>query len=150
MKLHCAVLDDYQDAALQMADWTSISDRVEVTRFRDHFESEDQLVDAIGHCDIVVIMRERTPFPAPVFDRLPQLKLLITTGMRNSAIDLQAAASYGVTVCGTASKSEPPTELAWALILGLGVRDGATATSSRVTCATERDRHATSRLRVTG
>lgn len=69
-----------------MADWTSISDRVEVTRFRDHFESEDQLVDAVGHCDIVVIMRERTPFSAPVFDRLPHLKLLITTGMRNSAI----------------------------------------------------------------
>jgi phosphoglycerate dehydrogenase-like enzyme len=69
--------------------------------------------------DIVVIMRERTPFPASLFARLPKLRLLITSGMRNASVDLAAAAQAGVVVCGTASRSEPPAELTWALILGL-------------------------------
>jgi phosphoglycerate dehydrogenase-like enzyme len=119
IKLRCAILDDYQNAALTMADWSAIADRVEVKPFHQHFDKEDELVDAIGDCDIVVIMRERTPFRAPLFARLPKLKLLITSGMRNASIDLAAAASHGVVVCGTASSSEPPTELTWALILGL-------------------------------
>ncbi|WP_432001842.1 D-2-hydroxyacid dehydrogenase family protein [Streptomyces sioyaensis] len=74
---------------------------------------------AIGDCEIVVAMRERTPFPASLLARLPRLRLLITSGMRNAAIDLEAAARNGVTVCGTASNTEPPVELTWALILGL-------------------------------
>jgi phosphoglycerate dehydrogenase-like enzyme len=76
-------------------------------------------VAAIADCEIVVIMRERTPFTRQLFDRLPNLKLLITSGMRNAAIDLAAARERDVLVCGTASSSEPPAELTWALILGL-------------------------------
>lgn len=119
MKLRCAILDDYQEVALKMADWSAVSDQAEVKSFNRHMEQEDELVEAIGDCDIVVIMRERTPFRASLLARLPRLKLLITTGMRNASIDLAAAASHGVTVCGTASKTEPPVELTWALILGL-------------------------------
>ncbi|HYF65543.1 MAG TPA: D-2-hydroxyacid dehydrogenase family protein [Herpetosiphonaceae bacterium] len=119
MKLRCAILDDYQQVGLTMADWSPLAYAVDVTAFPDHFGDEASLVEAISDCEIVVIMRERTPFRAALFARLPRLKLLITTGMRNGAIDLAAAAAHGVVVCGTASGSEPPAELTWALILGL-------------------------------
>lgn len=119
MKLKCAILDDYQKIALRMADWSSIADCVEVTAIHDHFEHEDELVKAIGEHDIIVIMRERTPFTASLFNRLPHLKLLVTTGMRNASVDMNAASSHGVVVCGTTSHSEAPMELAWSLILGL-------------------------------
>ncbi|WP_342599225.1 D-2-hydroxyacid dehydrogenase family protein [Psychrobacillus sp. FSL H8-0483] len=119
MKMRCAVLDDYQHVALNMADWAIISDRVEVQSFTNHFEREDQLIEAICDFDIVVIMRERTPFTASLMDQLPKLKLLITSGMRNASIDLTVATKQGVIVCGTASMSEPPTELTWALLLNL-------------------------------
>lgn len=119
MKLRCAVLDDYQDVALSSADWSGVRDAVDVVSHRRYFPDRDALVEAIGDCEIVVIMRERTPFPAELFARLPRLRLLITTGMRNASVDLEAAARHGVTVCGTASSSEPPVELTWALILGL-------------------------------
>ncbi|WP_054950385.1 D-2-hydroxyacid dehydrogenase family protein [Numidum massiliense] len=118
-KFRCAVLDDYQQVALTVADWSKIADTVEVRPFYKHIDKEDDLVQAIDDCEIVVIMRERTPFRASLFKRLPQLKLLITTGMRNASIDLAAAAAHGVVVCGTKSSSQPPTELTWALILGL-------------------------------
>jgi phosphoglycerate dehydrogenase-like enzyme len=119
MKLRCAILDDFQNIALSMADWASLQNQVDVFSLSEHFTDEDALVEAIGDCDIVVIMRERTPFKAPLLARLPKLKLLITSGMRNASIDLNTAAAQGVTVCGTASGSEPPMELTWALILGL-------------------------------
>ncbi|MFF3287628.1 D-2-hydroxyacid dehydrogenase family protein [Streptomyces sp. NPDC003023] len=119
MTLNCAVLDDYQGAALTMADWSSLAGAVEVRSLRDHFGSEEEVAAAVGDCEILVVMRERTPFPASLLDRLPRLRLLITSGMRNASIDLEAAARNGVTVCGTASNSEPPAELTWALILGL-------------------------------
>ncbi|GAA4846324.1 D-2-hydroxyacid dehydrogenase family protein [Paenibacillus vulneris] len=119
MKLRCAILDDYQNAALDLADWSSLQDKVELTVFTEHMSHEDEVAEAIRDYDIVVIMRERTPFPKSLFARLPRLKLLVTTGMRNASIDLAAAASHGVVVCGTAGKPEPTTELTWALILGL-------------------------------
>ncbi|WP_313893394.1 D-2-hydroxyacid dehydrogenase family protein [Psychrobacillus sp.] len=119
MKFQCAVLDDYQNVALKMANWSRIMDVVDVKSFHNHFETEDQLAEAISEFDIVVIMRERTPFTASLFEMLPKLKLLITSGMRNASIDLTAASKHGVTVCGTASMSEPPTELTWALLLNL-------------------------------
>jgi len=119
MKLRCAVLDDYQDVALSTADWSQLADSVEVTSLREHLTDQDALVDAIGDCAVVVAMRERTAFTADLFARLPRLRLLITSGMRNASIDLDAAAAHGVTVCGTASAAEPPIELTWALILGL-------------------------------
>jgi phosphoglycerate dehydrogenase-like enzyme len=119
LKLKCAILDDYQNAALAMADWSVISSEVDVKVFREHFKSEDELINAVVDYDFIVIMRERTPFRASVISRLPKLKLLITSGMRNASIDLAAATAHGVTVCGTGSRSEPPLELTWALILGL-------------------------------
>ncbi|MEO3875383.1 D-2-hydroxyacid dehydrogenase family protein [Nonomuraea sp. B12E4] len=113
--LRCAVLDDYQGVALGLADWS----KVRATSFREHFADQDALVAALLDHEIVVIMRERTPFTAELFARLPKLRLLVTSGMRNAAVDLDAARAHGVTVCGTASGSTPPVELTWALILGL-------------------------------
>ncbi|HEY2700711.1 MAG TPA: D-2-hydroxyacid dehydrogenase family protein [Pseudonocardiaceae bacterium] len=119
--MRVAVLDDYQDVALAMADWAGL-DGVEVRSYQEHFASQNDLVEAVRDCEILVIMRERTPFPAELFARLPALRLLITSGMRNASIDLTAAADAGVTVCGTGSDSKPPAELTWALILGLARR----------------------------
>jgi phosphoglycerate dehydrogenase-like enzyme len=113
------VLDDYQDVSLSMADWGQLAGRVDVTVFREYLDGEDAVAAALADFDIVVIMRERTPFPASLFARLPRLRLLITSGMRNASIDLAAASRAGVVVCGTTSRSEPPAELTWALILGL-------------------------------
>jgi phosphoglycerate dehydrogenase-like enzyme len=113
--MRCAILDDFQGVAAGLADWSG----VDLVVLREHLTSEQEIVAAIEDCEIVVAMRERTPFPASLFARLPNLRLLITTGWRNASIDLAAAAEHGVTVCGTGSASEPPAELTWALILGL-------------------------------
>ena len=117
--LTCAILDDYQGVGPTMADWSGLADRITLRDLRTTFATRDALVDAIQDCEIVVMMRERTPFPAELFARLPRLRLLLTSGMRNLSIDLAAAQAHGVTVCGTASHPEPPVELTWALILGL-------------------------------
>ncbi|MEV8066014.1 D-2-hydroxyacid dehydrogenase family protein [Streptomyces sp. NPDC085995] len=119
MRLRCAVLDDFQNAATTFADWSPLSDRVEVVTYDEHFTTEDALAAAIADADIVVTLRERVPFPASLLDRLPRLKLLIASGMRNSVIDYAAARANGVTVCGTESAGTPPVELTWALLLGL-------------------------------
>ncbi|WP_198655037.1 D-2-hydroxyacid dehydrogenase family protein [Streptomyces geranii] len=119
MTLHCVVLDDYQGAALTMADWSPLTGRVEVRALREHLTDRDRLAAELADSEIVVVMRERTPFDAELLRRLPRLRLLITTGMRNASIDLDAARAQGVTVCGTASSSTPPVELTWALLLGL-------------------------------
>ena len=118
-KLRCAVLDDYQRVALTSADWTVLAERADVRVLHDRVADERELAARIGDCEIVVVMRERTPFTSSLFARLPNVRLLVTSGMRNAAIDLDAARAHGVTVCGTASKSEPPAELTWALILAL-------------------------------
>jgi phosphoglycerate dehydrogenase-like enzyme len=119
MPLRCTVLDDYHGAATAFADWTGLSDRVAVRVLPEHVPDEDELAQLLHDDEIVVIMRERTAFPERLFDQLPRLRLLVTTGFRNASIDLSAAARHGVTVCGTASSSRPPAELTWALILGL-------------------------------
>ena len=115
----CAILDDYQGVALRMADWSAVERVAELRVFREPFADEDALVAAVGDCDVVVAMRERTAFRASGFDRLPRLRLLVTTGMRNAAIDMEVARARGVTVCGTASLGEPPAEITWALLLAL-------------------------------
>ena len=115
----CLILDDYQQAALALADWSRIADRVAVSAIPDHIADQDALVARIGQAEILVIMRERTPFPAALLERLPRLELLVTSGPRNLAIDVAAAKARGITVCGTESSPTPPTELTWALILGL-------------------------------
>lgn len=119
MKLRCAVLDDYQQVALTAADWSPILDKVEVRSIDRHIDQPDELVEQIADCEIVVIMRERTPFRSSLLARLPNLKLLITTGMRNASVDLNAAASQGVIVCGTGGAGNATAELTWALILAL-------------------------------
>ncbi|MFI0980702.1 D-2-hydroxyacid dehydrogenase family protein [Streptomyces sp. NPDC021093] len=119
MKLRCAVLDDFQSAATAAADWTPVADEVEVVSFPEHFATEDELAAALADFDLVVTLRERVPFPGTLLARLPRLRLLIASGMRNSVIDYAAAERHGVTVCGTASSSTPPVELTWALLLGL-------------------------------
>ena len=115
----CLILDDYQQAALALADWSRLSDRVAVSAVAAHIPDRDALVARIAEAEILVIMRERTPFPAALLERLPRLELLVTSGMRNLAIDVAAARGRGITVCGTESSPTPPTELTWALILGL-------------------------------
>ncbi|MCJ2115411.1 D-2-hydroxyacid dehydrogenase family protein [Methylobacterium sp. J-001] len=115
----CLILDDYQNAALGLADWARLSDRVAVSTITDHIADREALVSRIEQAEILVIMRERTPFPADLLARLPRLELLVTSGMRNLAIDVAAARARGITVCGTESSPTPPTELTWALILGL-------------------------------
>ncbi|MFD8007941.1 D-2-hydroxyacid dehydrogenase family protein [Streptomyces mirabilis] len=119
MQFRCAVLDDFQNVASTCADWSTLSDRVEVVSFTEHFATEDDLAAALADFDFVVTLRERVPFPDSLLNRLPRLKLLIASGMRNSVIDYAAAKAGGVTVCGTQSSSTPPVELTWALLLGL-------------------------------
>ncbi len=119
MRLRCAVLDDFQQVAAEAADWSVVADDVEVVSFDRHIDGEDDLAAALAGFDIVVTLRERVPFPGSLIARLPRLKLIVASGMRNSVIDYAAAEAHGVTVCGTASSSTPPVELTWALLLGL-------------------------------
>jgi phosphoglycerate dehydrogenase-like enzyme len=114
-----AVLDDYQQVAGEFADWAGRLPGAEVEFFPEHIADEDALAAALEDADVVVAMRERTAFRRRLFERLPRLRLLVTTGMRNAAIDLAAAADAGVTVCGTRSHPSGTAELTWALILGL-------------------------------
>lgn len=117
--LQCRIIDDYQNVALSFADWSALAPQVECRALTRRIDDEAQLAAELAEADIIVIMRERTPFTAALFARLPRLKLLVTSGMRNAAVDLAAAKAHGVTVCGTDSGSAAPVELAWALILGL-------------------------------
>jgi phosphoglycerate dehydrogenase-like enzyme len=115
-----AVLDDYQGVALAMADWTALPPDCRVQVFRDHVSDRDVLAQRLREFEIVTCMRERTPFGRDLLQRLPNLRLLVTTGMRNAAIDLEAATELGIVVAGTAGGPEsPPAELTWGLILAL-------------------------------
>lgn len=116
--MRCAVLDDYQHVAGAVVDWSPLDGRVEVRHLHRHLDTAE-LIDALRGVAVVVAMRERTRFSAEVLAALPDLRLLVTTGMRNASIDLAAAAEHGVTVCGTAGSKQPTVELTWALILGL-------------------------------
>ncbi len=116
-----AILDDYHDVARRYADWTSLGGDAEVQIFNNYIPPE-QVEATLESFDVIVAMRERTPFPADRIRALPGLRLLITTGMRNNAIDMQACAAQGIVVCGAPGSPEAATataELAWAHILGL-------------------------------
>jgi phosphoglycerate dehydrogenase-like enzyme len=118
-----AVLDDYHGVALRMADWSVLPADCRVEVFRDHLSDLDAIAGRLRDFEIVTCMRERTPFRRDLLGKLPNLRLLVTTGMRNAAIDLAAATELGIVVCGTAGGPEnPPAELTWGLILAL-VRD---------------------------
>jgi phosphoglycerate dehydrogenase-like enzyme len=112
------ILDDFQNVTREMADWGRLPPNVSVTIFNEHFLGEE-LIGRIEPFDVLVITRERTPFPASVFERLPNLKLLVTAGWRNLGIDMAAAREHGVLVCGTEAGSSPTAELAWGLILSV-------------------------------
>jgi phosphoglycerate dehydrogenase-like enzyme len=112
-----AILDDYQAVARRMANWSSLP--IEVVVFQDHLADLEAVATRLRDFEVVVAMRERTPFPRALFARLPRLRCLVTTGMRNAAIDLEAAREHGVVVCGTAGLPYPTAELAWGLILSL-------------------------------
>jgi phosphoglycerate dehydrogenase-like enzyme len=114
----CVVLDDYQGVATQYADW-SILPGVDVVSVRRHISDPQEVVRTLRGAAIVVVMRERTPLTESILARVPDLKLVVTTGARNAAIDLAACRGRGIVVCGTASRSAPPAELTWALVLGL-------------------------------
>lgn len=114
-----AVLDDYQGVALEFADWSVLPRDCEVTVFRDTLADQDALVERLLPFEIVCAMRERTPFPASLLVRLPNLRLIATTGMKNAAIDVAAARARGILVCGTQSSPYAAAELAFGLILAL-------------------------------
>ncbi len=114
-----AVLDDYQNVARKMTDWSVLPADVEVEVFQDHLTDQAAVAERLKDFDIVMAMRERTPFPRALLEQLPRLRLLTTTGMRNAAIDMQAAADCHVLVCGTGGILYPTAELTWGLILSL-------------------------------
>jgi lactate dehydrogenase-like 2-hydroxyacid dehydrogenase len=112
-----AILDDYQNVALEMADWSALSGRAEITVFNDHVADPSALVERLLPFDVVCLMRERTPLPRGVLQHLPRLKLIASTGSRNASIDMGAAKELGITVTATGYRSSPTIELTWALIL---------------------------------
>jgi phosphoglycerate dehydrogenase-like enzyme len=118
-RLRCAILDDYMDLTLRMADWSKISDRVDVKVFTEPFASLEAAASALKDFEIVCAMRERTPFPRALIAALPKLKLLITSGMRNASFDLEAARDHHVVVCGTQWGRDPTAALTMGLILEL-------------------------------
>ncbi len=122
MPLSVAILDDYQSVARDLADWSRLPPGSALTVFDQPFADLDSAAAALAPFDVLVIMRERTPFPAALIDRLPALKLLVTTGARNNAIDLNACAARGIPVSGTAMVGTPTAELTWGLILALAKR----------------------------
>lgn len=111
------ILDDYQDVALAMADWSRLADRVSVESIREHITDPDRLVERLAAYDIVVAMRERTPLPRDVLERLPALRLIVTTGVRNPVIDVDACRDLGITLCNTGGSRSATAELTWGLIL---------------------------------
>jgi phosphoglycerate dehydrogenase-like enzyme len=113
-----AVLDDYQNVALKLADWTAVSRRAEITVFNDHVTERAALVQRLADFDVLCVMRERTPLPREVIEQLPRLKLIASTGARNISIDAEAAKERGIPIMNTGYGSTAAIELTWALILG--------------------------------
>jgi phosphoglycerate dehydrogenase-like enzyme len=119
MALRCAILDDYQNVVLKVADWSKLKGDVEFTVFNEHLGGPDKVIAALQGFQIVIAMRERTGFPKQVIEALPDLKLLVSTGLRNASIDVEAAKARGITVCGTPSFGSPTSGIAIGLMLEL-------------------------------
>jgi len=115
--IRVALLDDFQDIGRVMGPWSRLQGRVAVEAFNEAILAEDRLAATLAPFEVIVAMRERTPFPCALIERLPKLRLLITTGMHNAALDFEALAERGVTVCGTTSGGASTVELTWALLL---------------------------------
>jgi phosphoglycerate dehydrogenase-like enzyme len=120
MRAKIAVLDDYQGVALKLADWSAVTARADVDVFSDHLSDADAVAERLRPYEVVCVMRERTPLGAALIERLPNLKLIASTGPRNASIDLKAAAARGITVVHTGYFGSPTVELTWALILASG------------------------------
>jgi phosphoglycerate dehydrogenase-like enzyme len=118
-RLRCAILDDYYDTALTLADWPGLAERVDVSTFTHPFGSEQAAQSALADFDIICAMRERTAFPHSLLEALPKLKLLITSGMRNASIDMEAAKARNVVICGTNYGRDPTAPLTMSLMLEL-------------------------------
>jgi phosphoglycerate dehydrogenase-like enzyme len=114
-----AILDDYQNVALDMADWSPLKSRAEITVFNDHLAHTDQIVERLKPFDVLCVMRERTPLTRTVIERLPNLKLIASTGPGNASIDMAAAADHGIKVAHTGYSSTPTIEFTWAMILAM-------------------------------
>jgi phosphoglycerate dehydrogenase-like enzyme len=112
-----AVLDDYQNVALESADWSVLYDQADITVFQNHLADTDALINRLVPFDVICLMRERTPLPRHVIERLPNLKLIASTGPVNAAIDRVAAADHAVAVLYTGYRSDPTIEFTWTLIL---------------------------------
>src|SRR5881398_418089 len=123
-KYCCAILDDYQNVTLKVADWSKVSGDLDIKVFNEHLGGADNVVKALQDFEIVCAMRERTAFPRAVIEKLPKLKLLITTGMRNASIDVAAAKERGIVVCGTPAVGSPTSGIAIGLMLELTRRIG--------------------------
>src|SRR5512132_2976978 len=116
-KYKIAVLDDYQNVALESADWSVLRDRASIAVFQNHLADPDAVVERLLSFDVVCVMRERTPLPRNIIERLPNLKLIATTGPGNASIDVAAAGEHGIAVVHTGYTADPTIELTWALIL---------------------------------
>jgi phosphoglycerate dehydrogenase-like enzyme len=114
-----AILDDYQNVALRMADWSGLQKGHKVVVFNQRLPDAEAAARALAEFEVIGIMRERTPFPRALLEKLPKLRLLVTTGKRNASVDVEAARSRNVTVCGTGGAGRATAELAFALMLGL-------------------------------
>jgi phosphoglycerate dehydrogenase-like enzyme len=124
-----AIFDDYQNVALKLADWSPVTERATVTVFSDHLSDANDIVDRLREFDAVCVMRERTPLTRNILERLPRLKLIVSTGRRNASIDIEAAAEFGIEVMHTNYDSSSTIELTWALILA-AARNLTTETAS--------------------
>jgi D-3-phosphoglycerate dehydrogenase len=124
MAVRCAILDDYQNVALKLADWSKLKNDLDIKVFNNHLGSTEKVIAALQGFAVVVAMRERTAFSKQVIDALADLKLLVTTGMRNASIDIEAAKARGVTVCGTGTFGNPTSGIAIGLMLELTRRVG--------------------------
>jgi D-3-phosphoglycerate dehydrogenase len=119
MRHRCAILDDYQTVALKLADWSAVSGDLDIQVFNSHLGEPARVIEALKDKSIVCLMRERTPLPRAVIEALPELKLIVTTGMYNASVDLAAAKERGILVCGTRGIGAPTADLAMGLILDL-------------------------------
>ena len=119
MAYRCAILDDYQNVALQAADWAPLAKDLDITVFNAPLGGNEAVIQALADFEIVCAMRERTPFPRAVIEALPKLRLLISTGARNASFDLQAAKERNVVVCGTPGAGNPTAAIAIGLMLEL-------------------------------
>ena len=112
-----AILDDYQNVALSVADWSAVAKRADITVFNDHIGQTDALIERLLPYDVICVMRERTPLRRDIIERLPRLRFIASTGPRNISIDMAAAKERGILVANTGYRSTPTIELTWALIL---------------------------------